>query len=146
MHICIPCIHPGEGDPAPVRASTGSEQPLSMLLMHSERNSPIKHIIANQLRVRRPVLLVEHVLEVWARQDSARVVTGAGPRVESAALELRHERRHCRRKVEEIVIVFDNLVGYILAIGGCTLADIASPALEKSAKSRFNRDKPLTEG
>ena len=47
--------------------------------------SPVYHVVRNEFDTGSPVLLVEHVLEVRARQRLTRVVAWPAPRVERAA-------------------------------------------------------------
>ena len=105
-HIsCAPRVHAGEGDTAPVRPSVRSIISDHVRRTDQIHDAPIEHIITNQLRVRRPVLLVKHVLEVRARQDRARVVPRARPRVERAALELGHVPRLARVHLGVVLVV-----------------------------------------
>ena len=54
----------------------------SLAVTGEGKDVPVEHIVRNELDIRRPVLLVEHVLEVRAREQLTRVVAWPAPRIE----------------------------------------------------------------
>ena len=67
-----------------------------------EARSPVKHVVRNELHVRSPVLLVEHILEVRSGEHLACVVTRSAPRIKRATYRTTKTLAGIRKKNESI--------------------------------------------